>query len=116
MLNALAGRLPKSNQGRLEGQLLVNGHPRGAGFRSIAAFVQQDDVLFPNLTVRETLTFAAGEQRGQGWLGQGARGLGHGSRSSLPVQRLDLPPRPALQASACRAPWIARPRARWWSA
>lgn len=32
-------------------QVLVNGAPRSRGFRSIAAYVLQDDVLFANLTV-----------------------------------------------------------------
>ncbi|GAB4815997.1 hypothetical protein N2152v2_003043 [Parachlorella kessleri] len=57
LLNALAARLPIG--GRLEGEVLVNGLPRGRGFRAITAFVQQDDVLFHNLTVRETFDFAA---------------------------------------------------------
>lgn len=40
-------------------QVLVNSQPRLRGFRSIAAYVLQDDVLFPTLTVRETFEFAA---------------------------------------------------------
>ncbi|PRW60157.1 DNA topoisomerase 3-beta isoform X1 [Chlorella sorokiniana] len=54
LLNALAGRLPAG--GSLEGEVLVNGAPRDAQFRSISAF---DDIMFPNLTVRETMLFAA---------------------------------------------------------
>ncbi|EFN55091.1 hypothetical protein CHLNCDRAFT_134989 [Chlorella variabilis] len=57
LLNALAGRLPRG--GKLEGEVLVNSQPRLRGFRSIAAYVLQDDVLFPTLTVRETFEFAA---------------------------------------------------------
>lgn len=57
LVNALAGRLPVG--GVLEGDVLVNGLPRGRGFRSISAYVMQDDVLFHNLTVRETFEFAA---------------------------------------------------------
>lgn len=57
LVNALAGRLPSG--GQLEGSILVNGKPRGRGFRSISAYVMQDDVLFSNLTVRETFEFAA---------------------------------------------------------
>ncbi|KAL4425753.1 hypothetical protein ABPG75_009769 [Micractinium tetrahymenae] len=56
-VNALAGRLPAG--GTLEGQVLVNGLQRGKGFRAVSAYVMQDDVLFHNLTVRETLHFAA---------------------------------------------------------
>ncbi|PSC71035.1 ABC ATP-binding isoform 2 [Micractinium conductrix] len=57
LINALAGRLPRG--GSLEGSVLVNGAPRGRGFRAITAYVLQDDVLFSNLTVRETFRFAA---------------------------------------------------------
>ncbi len=39
--------------------MLVNSQPRLRGFRSITAYVLQDDVLFPTLTVRETFEFAA---------------------------------------------------------
>jgi ABC-type multidrug transport system ATPase subunit/ABC-type multidrug transport system permease subunit len=56
LLNALAGRLPTG--GSLDGEVLVNGRPRSRGFRSISAYVLQDDVLFANLTVRETFEFA----------------------------------------------------------
>jgi ABC-type multidrug transport system ATPase subunit len=54
-INALAGRLEAG--GALAGEVLVNGAPRGRGFRSMSAYVMQDDVLFANLTVRETLRF-----------------------------------------------------------
>lgn len=57
LINALAGRLPAG--GHLQGSILVNGEPRGRGFRSISAYVMQDDVLFSNLTVRETFEFSA---------------------------------------------------------
>ncbi|KAL4445846.1 hypothetical protein ABPG77_009045 [Micractinium sp. CCAP 211/92] len=57
LINALAGRLPIG--GTLEGQVLVNGLPRGKGFRAVSAYVMQDDVLFHDLTVCETLDFAA---------------------------------------------------------
>eukprot|EP00887_Chlorella_sp_A99_P005572 scaffold1.g5572.t1 len=62
LLNALSGRLPRG--GRLEGEVLVNGRARGRGFRSLAAYVTQDDVMFPNLTVRETFAFAANMRLG----------------------------------------------------
>ena len=38
-MNALAGRLPAG--GTLEGEVLVNGLPRGRGFKSITAYVMQ---------------------------------------------------------------------------
>ena len=37
----------------------MNGKVRGRGFRSISAYVMQDDVLFANLTVLETFEFAS---------------------------------------------------------
>lgn len=39
LINALAGRLPIG--GTLEGQILVNGLPRGKGFRAVSAYVMQ---------------------------------------------------------------------------
>ncbi len=39
LLNALAARLPKG--GELKGEVLVNSLPRGKGFRTITAYVQQ---------------------------------------------------------------------------
>lgn len=57
VLNALAGRLPVG--GKLEGDILVNDKPRTKAFRTISAYVMQDDVLFSNLSVRETLRVAA---------------------------------------------------------
>jgi hypothetical protein len=39
LVNALAGRLPAG--GVLEGEILVNGSPRGKGFRTISAYVLQ---------------------------------------------------------------------------
>ena len=56
MLNALSHRL---KGGRLEtcGSILFNADPRMSNVRS--AYVMQQDVLLPTLTVRETLTYAA---------------------------------------------------------
>lgn len=54
----MAGRLPR-RAGRLLGDVLINGQPRSRGFRSITAYVLQDDVLYGTLTVRETFEFAA---------------------------------------------------------
>lgn len=57
LINALAGRLQAG--GMLEGEILVNEKPREKSFMAIVAYVMQDDVLFPNLTVYETFEFAA---------------------------------------------------------
>ncbi|CEO97557.1 hypothetical protein PBRA_000902 [Plasmodiophora brassicae] len=57
MLNVLAGRIAS---GDVSGKVLANGKPRDPQrWRRIASFVEQDDVLFQNLTVRETLLYAA---------------------------------------------------------
>jgi len=57
LINALAGRLQAG--GVLEGDILVNEKPRDKSFMALVAYVMQDDVLFPNLTVYETFEFAA---------------------------------------------------------
>ena len=75
LLNVLAGRIPRG--GELTGEILVDGvrkrdwrAPRAgedgavhtgsaARFSHVAAYVQQDDILFPQLTVEETFNFAA---------------------------------------------------------
>ena len=57
LINALAGRLEAG--GEVRGEVLVNGQPRGKAYRALVAYVTQDDVLFPNLTVQETFEFAA---------------------------------------------------------
>jgi ABC-type multidrug transport system ATPase subunit/ABC-type multidrug transport system permease subunit len=57
LINALAGRLEAG--GELEGEVLVNGKSRDKSYRALVAYVMQDDVLFPNLTVQETFEFAA---------------------------------------------------------
>jgi ABC-type multidrug transport system ATPase subunit len=67
LLNALANRMPRIKGGSLEGQLLVNGSSiraaHGASrFARLSAYVMQDDVLNPFLTVRETLGLAASFQ------------------------------------------------------
>jgi ABC-type multidrug transport system ATPase subunit len=43
------------------GQIRVNGVEREKmkGFSALSAYVQQDDILFQTMTVRECLTFAA---------------------------------------------------------
>jgi ABC-type multidrug transport system ATPase subunit/ABC-type multidrug transport system permease subunit len=54
LLNVLAGR-----DKTFAGQILVNGEPRDKKFSSLSGFVQQDDILNANLTVRQSLIFTA---------------------------------------------------------
>ncbi|GKV39340.1 hypothetical protein SLEP1_g47122 [Rubroshorea leprosula] len=55
LLTALAGRLP----GKLSGTITYNGRPFSSSMKRKTGFVAQDDVLYPHLTVLETLTYAA---------------------------------------------------------
>ncbi|KAJ4828341.1 ABC transporter G member 21 [Turnera subulata] len=55
LLTALAGRLP----GKLSGTIAYNGQPFSSSIKRKTGFVTQDDVLYPHLTVLETLTYAA---------------------------------------------------------
>ncbi|KAJ1949570.1 hypothetical protein FBU59_001083 [Linderina macrospora] len=57
LLNALSGRI---EGGRLSGSILYRGAKRHPGsFKRTTAYVQQDDLMHPLLTVHETLTYAA---------------------------------------------------------
>ncbi|KAF0924047.1 hypothetical protein E2562_008375 [Oryza meyeriana var. granulata] len=57
LLDALAGRIARES---LRGRVELNGEPlHGRRLRAISAYVMQDDLLYPMLTVRETLLFAA---------------------------------------------------------
>lgn len=55
LLTILAGRLP----GRHGGTMLANGRPASRSISRRIGFVPQDDVLYPHLTVRETLSYCA---------------------------------------------------------
>ncbi|CAI9096319.1 OLC1v1032424C1 [Oldenlandia corymbosa var. corymbosa] len=55
LLTALAGRLP----GKISGKITYNGLPFSSSMKRKIGFVSQDDVLYPHLTVFETLTYAA---------------------------------------------------------
>ncbi|KAJ2614373.1 hypothetical protein H4S08_001736 [Coemansia sp. RSA 1365] len=58
LLNALSGRIVG---GQLSGSILYRGARRHPGtFKRINAYVQQDDLMHPLLTVEETLTYASG--------------------------------------------------------
>ncbi|XP_071734555.1 ABC transporter G family member 6-like [Rutidosis leptorrhynchoides] len=57
LIDALANRIAK---GRLKGQITLNGEPLESDLlKVISAYVMQDDLLFPMLTVEETLMFSA---------------------------------------------------------
>ncbi|CAL0300484.1 unnamed protein product [Lupinus luteus] len=57
LIDALANRIAR---GKLKGTLALNGEALGSRLlKVISAYVMQDDLLFPMLTVEETLTFAA---------------------------------------------------------
>ncbi|CAO2195178.1 unnamed protein product [Urochloa humidicola] len=57
LIDALADRI---SRGALKGGVTLNGEPlTGHILKSISAYVMQDDLLFPMLTVSETLSFAA---------------------------------------------------------
>ncbi|OAY84936.1 ABC transporter G family member 16 [Ananas comosus] len=57
LIDALANRIAKES---LRGSVTLNGEQiDGRLFKVISAYVMQDDLLYPMLTVRETLTYAA---------------------------------------------------------
>lgn len=60
LLNYLSGRLISKGLVK-KGEVLVNGVNRDKmkGFQAFSAYVQQDDILFQTMTVRECLEFAA---------------------------------------------------------
>lgn len=58
LLNLLSSRGKKKDKG-VSGEILVNGEPRTKAFRTVSAFVLQDDILMANLSVKETLTYSA---------------------------------------------------------
>ncbi|GAB2230039.1 hypothetical protein Droror1_Dr00014295 [Drosera rotundifolia] len=55
LLKVVGGRL----QDNVKGNITYNGVPYNSGVKRRIGFVTQDDVLFPQLTVEETLLFAA---------------------------------------------------------
>ena len=60
LLNFLSGREISQNL-KKTGQILLNSYNRDdlANYSTYSAYVQQDDILFQTMTVRECLTFAA---------------------------------------------------------
>ncbi|GMM34880.1 ATP-binding cassette transporter [Saccharomycopsis crataegensis] len=60
LLNTLSQRV---DMGVITGDMLVNGKPLGSSFKRKTGYVQQQDVHFSELTVRESLRFAANLRR-----------------------------------------------------
>ncbi|RKO90319.1 P-loop containing nucleoside triphosphate hydrolase protein [Blyttiomyces helicus] len=57
LLNTLAGRIGPSE---LSGDILVNGSPRSKStWRKLCAYVEQDDLMYTNFSVFDTLTYSA---------------------------------------------------------
>lgn len=57
LLNLLAGRV--STKGQISGTVTANDQLRPADWRRLVGYVEQDDVLYRTLTVKETVEFAA---------------------------------------------------------
>ncbi|KAK9144062.1 hypothetical protein Sjap_003965 [Stephania japonica] len=55
LLTALGGRF----NGKLSGKITYNGQPFSGRVKRLTGFVAQDDVLYPHLTVMETLVYTA---------------------------------------------------------
>lgn len=55
LLTALAGKLP----GKISGSITYNGQPFSSSMKRKMGFVSQEDILYPHLTVLETLTYTA---------------------------------------------------------
>ncbi|CAN8326112.1 unnamed protein product [Cochlearia groenlandica] len=58
LLTALGGRVSEG-KGKLTGNISYNNKPFSKGVKRSTGFVTQDDALYPNLTVTETLVFTA---------------------------------------------------------
>jgi len=57
LLNCISGRL---TSGTLTGKILLNGHGRkSSSWKKICCYVEQDDLMYINLTVYETLLYSA---------------------------------------------------------
>lgn len=55
LLNVLAGRL---SGGIPSGEININGEKRGADWKRVAAYVEQNDIMYPMMTVRESVAFS----------------------------------------------------------
>eukprot|EP00741_Cyanophora_paradoxa_P000135 tig00000057_g130.t1 len=56
LLDVLAGR---KEQGKVTGDIQINGRPRDQFFHRLAGYVEQFDLLIPEQTVREAIVFSA---------------------------------------------------------
>jgi ABC-type multidrug transport system ATPase subunit len=45
--------------GHIDGKILINGKPRDRYFNRFTGYIEQQDILMPFATVRETLSFSA---------------------------------------------------------
>lgn len=59
LLNTLSGRIRVRKNDVLSGHVLVNGKARDDRWRRTAGYVEQEDLMYEQLTVQETLQFAA---------------------------------------------------------
>ncbi|KAJ3066294.1 ATP-binding cassette sub- G member 2 [Podochytrium sp. JEL0797] len=60
IMGALAGRVADQKGSEIQGDILFNGVPRDPNtWKNMCSYVEQDDLMFTNLSVEETLTYAA---------------------------------------------------------
>ncbi|CAG9325641.1 unnamed protein product [Blepharisma stoltei] len=60
LLNILAGRVKSNNNAKIIGKITANGtNIKDIDFGYYSAYVTQEDILLPNLTPRESLTFSS---------------------------------------------------------
>jgi ATP-binding cassette subfamily G (WHITE) protein 2 (SNQ2) len=49
----------RKDSGRIEGSIMINGHPQGISFQRTTGYCEQNDVHEATATVRESLLFSA---------------------------------------------------------
>ena len=57
LMNAIAGRVKKSKNIQLSGSRYINGEQIAGDVQVPAAFIEQESIFFPQMTVKETLDF-----------------------------------------------------------
>lgn len=72
LLHALAGRIKESPKLNLEGYRYLNGRPVSGEVMLPSAFIEQEAVFFPHMTVRETLNFRVELKLGR-WISKSKR-------------------------------------------